>query len=418
MLNGEAFISEIKANGSGEGPDNEFIEITIAKTANLSDYTLSFYHSFTGLLEPGYSSGNKGPGSSFFPNQGEITLADVANQTGSIAEPEGSVASTIDGLALEIVEHQSDSDYWVIVIPFSGAGNDSNSNSVGTVALTNTSTSVSEAYNINGGSTTALGNGAAAGTTQVATSGTDVLIDGYGTQTTGPSTPGESVLCFAADVDINVPGGTCTAGDLNVGDEVVCIDGDSRPIIWIGISKVSQSDLDKNPKLRPVRIAAGALGCGLPSHDLLVSRQHRVLVRSSIAERMFDTSEVLIPAIKLVGIDGISVDDTVTQITYVHILLDRHEVIFANGAFAESLFSGPEAQKVTGPEVWEELMALWPDIVLQTKGPKPARHIPDISRQRRLIERHKKNGKPLFRPEPRRASFSDPMPVTEAQPVC
>ncbi len=396
MINGEAFISEIKARGNGEAAADEFVEITISKSADLSDYTLSFYHSATGLLESGYSGGNASPGSSFFPNQGEFTLADIANQTGSVANPEGTVASGIGGLSLEIVEHPSNSSYWVIVIPFSGANADGSGRSVGTVALTNTDVGESDAYNIGGGSSAPLVDGAAAGTSQTGTGGANAEFDGYGNMTSGTVTPGDSVLCFEASVEIETSQGTRAAGQLKTGDKVICSDGHSRTIRWVGKSEVSRADLARNPKLRPVRIVEGALGCGMPHRDLLLSRQHRVVIRSAIAERMFGETEVLVAAIKLTELPGIFVDSNVEDVSYVHLLFDQHEIILANGAFAESLFIGPEARRVTGPQVWDELAALFPNMQLSASDAKPARQIPSSNQQKKLIERHRKNKKPLF----------------------
>ena len=50
----------------------------------------------------------------------------------------------------------------------------------------------------------------------------------------------------------------------------------------------------------------GALGNGLPRRDLLVSRQHRMLVRSSIAGRMFGDKEVLVAAHHLTALPGVT----------------------------------------------------------------------------------------------------------------
>jgi hypothetical protein len=47
------------------------------------------------------------------------------------------------------------------------------------------------------------------------------------------------------------------------------------------------------------------LGANLPSSDLLVSQQHRILVSSKVVQRMFGTDEVLVSANSLIGMNGI-----------------------------------------------------------------------------------------------------------------
>ena len=153
-----------------------------------------------------------------------------------------------------------------------------------------------------------------------------------------------------------------------------------------------------DPKLRPVRISAGALGEGLPAQDLLVSRQHRFLVRSPIALRMFETSEVLLPAIKLIDLEGIDIAQDVEAVEYFHILFDRHEIVCSNGAWSESLFTGPEALQAVPPASAQEIKKLFPEICEPDYEPASVRHIPETGKlMRELVARHKKNNKPLYR---------------------
>ena len=70
---------------------------------------------------------------------------------------------------------------------------------------------------------------------------------------------------------------------------------------------------------------------------LRVSPQHRVLVRSKTAQRMFGTDEVLVAAKQLVLLDGIDIAEDVESAEYFHILFDRHEVVISNGAETTSL---------------------------------------------------------------------------------
>ncbi len=88
---------------------------------------------------------------------------------------------------------------------------------------------------------------------------------------------------------------------------------------------------------------AGALGPGHPARPLVVSPQHRILVRSAIAQRMFGSAEVLVAAKQLLSLDGIDVAQDLETVEYFHILFDRHEIVFAKGTETESLYTGPQA---------------------------------------------------------------------------
>ncbi|MEL6914840.1 MAG: Hint domain-containing protein [Pseudomonadota bacterium] len=211
------------------------------------------------------------------------------------------------------------------------------------------------------------------------------------------SDDGSVVVCFTAGTRIDLPGGeTAPVEALTSGDFVQTQGGRPRPIRWIARRRLTRAQLTANPKLRPVRIAPGALGCGLPLRTLRVSRQHRILVSSPIAQRMFDTPSVLVAAIHLVGLPGIEIDTTCTDVEYVHFLLDQHDIVYAEGAPSESLFTGVEALRAVGAEARAELTALFPD--LMEHAPGAAAPIPPRPRQRRLMARHAKNAQPVLRP--------------------
>jgi hypothetical protein len=203
------------------------------------------------------------------------------------------------------------------------------------------------------------------------------------------------VTCFSKGTLIETAHGPIAIEDIRVGDLVRTANG-PKPVRWIGSSPVALDQLLGNPKLYPIRIVAGALGDGLPKRDLLVSRQHRMLVRSPIARRMFGTTEVLVHAIKLTQLPGIFVDQSMNRVTYYHMLFDDHQVIYAEGAPSESLYTGPEALKAISDAARDEVMTLFPELADQDYTPEFATFSPDGKRQKQLVARHLKNRKPLL----------------------
>lgn len=207
----------------------------------------------------------------------------------------------------------------------------------------------------------------------------------------------QTVVCFARGTHIQ----TAQSGKMNVEDLCtgmpICTYGHNKERIrWIGRRKFNQTELTMNPKLRPIRIVAGALGSGLPKRDLLVSRQHRMLVSSKIAARIFGTKEVLIPAIKLIELPGIYIDDRVDEVEYFHVLFDKHEVIFAEGAPTESLYTGPGALNAISSEAKDEILEIFPELTNKYHVPEHAALVPSNKAQKELVARHLKNEKPVL----------------------
>lgn len=209
------------------------------------------------------------------------------------------------------------------------------------------------------------------------------------------------LTCFTAGTRLRTNRGEVEVQDLKTGDLLVTLPKPEESPETTGAIRrifrqtISIQLLKLNPKLQPVCIAAGALGGGRPKRDLLVSRQHRMLVQSKIAERMFGMSEVLIPAIKLTKLPGVFVQEAIEDVQYFHVLLDDHEVVFAEGTPTESLFTGPEALKSMSFEAREEILTIFPEIAETNYEPEPARYIPTGHLQKKLIARHLKNNKPL-----------------------
>ncbi|MHA7827648.1 MAG: Hint domain-containing protein [Roseovarius sp.] len=204
-------------------------------------------------------------------------------------------------------------------------------------------------------------------------------------------------ICFAGGTLIKTRRGEVPVENLQVGvDEVLTLDQGYKHLRWIGSRHLSEGMLAAYPNLRPVRIRCMALGVNLPERDLVVSPQHRIMLRSKVAARMFGVNEILVPAKDLLALDGIETAEDIKEVTYWHFMCDEHQVVFANGAIAESLYAGPEAIKSLDSAAREEILTIFtelgPGAGIQ---PIPARLIAKGRRVRHLADRIARNRKPL-----------------------
>ncbi len=144
------------------------------------------------------------------------------------------------------------------------------------------------------------------------------------------------VICFTPGTWLTTPGGPRRIETLRPGDLIETRDNGAQPVLWSGHRKMSGARLYAMPHLRPIRFRSGALGTGRPDQDLLVSPQHRMLVRGPSALALFNTPEVLVAAENLVNDLSVTVDHSTREVVYVHILLERHNIVWANGLETES----------------------------------------------------------------------------------
>ena len=146
----------------------------------------------------------------------------------------------------------------------------------------------------------------------------------------------DGVICFTPGTRIDTPDGPRAVEDLGEGDRVLTRDNGPQEILWIGRRRITGARMFVMPELRPIRIRPGALGVDRPDAHLLVSPAHRLLIRSRAAQELFNTPEVLVPARELINGGSIAPDLTVREVTYIHLLLPRHEVLWANGIETDS----------------------------------------------------------------------------------
>lgn len=156
------------------------------------------------------------------------------------------------------------------------------------------------------------------------------------TQTTGGAQSAGGVICFTPDTRIATPEGPRLIQMLRPGDRILTKDNGAQEILWTGSKRMTGARLYAMPHLRPIRFRAGALGVGRPDADLIVSPQHRMLIKGAAAQALFNTPEVLVRAEDLLNDHSVVVDHSLPAVTYIHILLDSHNIVFANGVETES----------------------------------------------------------------------------------
>jgi hypothetical protein len=161
-------------------------------------------------------------------------------------------------------------------------------------------------------------------------------------------------ICFTPGVLILTPRGEVPVETIRPGDLVLTADDGPQPVVWTGRTTVAAAGANL-----PVRIPAGALG---NRRDLVVSPQHRMLLRGWRGDLMFGEPEAFASAVSLAGMRGIARDSGRTRVTYLHIMFDRHQVIFAEGAATESFHAGKGALSVLDAPMREELVRLFPEL--------------------------------------------------------
>ena len=166
------------------------------------------------------------------------------------------------------------------------------------------------------------------------------------------------VICFTTDTKIQTASGPRLVQDLTQGDKIQTKDDGAQEILWIGKRRMTGARMHAMPHLRPIRIKAGALCQGEPDEDLLVSPDHRLLIKGAAATALFNTSEVLVAAKDLVNDRNIQVDFNLRETSYIHLMLERHQIVWANGVETESFHPANTMMDAIDPAQRDRLFAI------------------------------------------------------------
>jgi len=136
------------------------------------------------------------------------------------------------------------------------------------------------------------------------------------------------VFCFVAGALIATADGDVAVELLREGDMLATHTEDGvvfRRLKWVGHRRL---DITRHPdpdSVTPIRIRRGAFAQDVPVRDLLLSPDHAIYVDGR-----------LIVARQLVNEASIIRDTTLRTVHYVHLELDEHAILFAEGLTAES----------------------------------------------------------------------------------
>ncbi|MCT4554689.1 MAG: Hint domain-containing protein [Pelagimonas sp.] len=170
------------------------------------------------------------------------------------------------------------------------------------------------------------------------------------------------IPCFTAGTRITTQRGEMDVSALRAGDLVFTRDAGFQPIRWICNSTMSTERLLREPDLAPITVKKDAFGPGLPMQDMQVSPQHRFLLRGWQVQLQYATSEVLVPARGLLDGRRACAVAPADPVTYIHLLLDDHQILYANGTPTESLHAGQFAKSGIDPQARAELLRIFPDL--------------------------------------------------------
>lgn len=148
------------------------------------------------------------------------------------------------------------------------------------------------------------------------------------------------IACFAEGTRIRTPEGERTVESLAAGDLVMTFDGTCKPVQWLGYRALDCGSHPDPASVMPIRVAAHAFGPQQPARDLYLSPDHALFLEGA-----------LIPVKYLINGDTI-VQVSRPHVTYYHVELGAHDVIFAEGLPAETyLETGQRAAFANGGAV-------------------------------------------------------------------
>ena len=191
----------------------------------------------------------------------------------------------------------------------------------------------------------------------------DPAVNSGGSLTIAGAQLTETTLCFYPGTRLKTRNGCIPVEAVSPGMSLLNSEGEEKTVVWVGRSEVSTRFADPL-RVLPIRVKADALGAGLPERDLLLSPDHAIFLEG-----------ILVQAGALVnGVSVVRDSEVPETFTYYHIELATHELLVAEGVWAESFVDNVDRMHFSN---WAERTAPIGDIIeMPYPRAKSARQVP------------------------------------------
>ncbi len=171
--------------------------------------------------------------------------------------------------------------------------------------------------------------------------------------------------CFTRGTLIRLADGARAVEDLKAGDLVETMDEGAQPV-----RLVLRQTVRAYGSFAPILFEAGSIA---NARAFRVSPEHRMLVGDWRTQLLMGCDEALVAAKHLVNGRDVRVEEG-GVVEYIHLLFDRHQIVFGNGCPSESCLPDTGLAQ-QGCEQQAELLALFPQLADKTARVLAARTV-------------------------------------------
>ncbi|NKX74619.1 calcium-binding protein [Rhodobacteraceae bacterium R_SAG3] len=181
---------------------------------------------------------------------------------------------------------------------------------------------------------------------------------------TQPQLYAAGIPCFTPGIRIATARGAIPVEQIRTGDLLQTADNGLQPVIWTGRRDLSGDDLIAQPHLMPLVLHPG--GPFANDRPLMISPQHRFMLDRPRLGDLGHMNEAFVRARLLHALlpDRVARCSPQTGVSYIHLMTETHQVIFAEGIATETFWPGPEALRGLSDDDRRELFDVFPELFL------------------------------------------------------